>query len=137
MWCKKMIWLFGGALALTLMVGPLQGQLEFGIPTPVPPPFNLDGGYGYPTLSNDGLHMFFVSDRPFYGGDYTTGWFDIWTSHRASLSDPWESPVNFGAPINTRTLRFSGRRELTFHQNTPGYAAPLQPCVLARPRELT
>ncbi len=36
-----------------------------------------------------------------------------------------------------RTPRFSGRRELTFHQNTPGYAAPLQPFILARPRELT
>ncbi len=34
--------------------------------------------------------------------------------------------------FRARTPRFSGRRELTFHQNTPGYTAPLQPFILAR-----
>ena len=104
MWCKLMRWQLVVGLLTMFMAGPVQGELEFGIPTPVPPPFNLDGGYGYPTLSADGLDIHFVSDRPYYAGDYTTGWFDIWTSHRDSLTDPWQPFVNFGEPINTPEL---------------------------------
>jgi hypothetical protein len=48
------------------------------------------------SLSNDGLRLYFQSDRP--GG---VGGFDIWVSRRASLRSPWEAPVNLGPVINS------------------------------------
>jgi hypothetical protein len=49
-----------------------------------------------PTLSNDGLSLYFGSDRA--GG---SGSFDIWVSRRACADCPWETPVNLGAVVNT------------------------------------
>jgi len=49
-----------------------------------------------PALSNDGLSLYFGSDRA--GG---FGIFDLWVSHRACVDCPWESPVNLGATVNT------------------------------------
>jgi len=48
-----------------------------------------------PTISKNGLSLYFRSNRP--GGQ---GSFDIWVSQRDSLEDPWEAPVNLGATIN-------------------------------------
>ena len=44
----------------------------------------------------DGLEVFFDSSRP--GGE---GAVDLWTSTRASLDDPWSSPVNLGPVVNS------------------------------------
>lgn len=49
-----------------------------------------------PTVSPDGLHLYFHSDRP--GG---VGLMDIWVSRRAHSNAPWEPPVSLGPPINT------------------------------------
>ena len=49
-----------------------------------------------PTLSNDGLSLYFGSDRP--GG---VGGLDIWVSRRSCTDCPWETPVSLGAPVNT------------------------------------
>src|SRR5918995_574859 len=49
-----------------------------------------------PTLSGDGLSLYFGSDRP--GG---LGGFDIWVSQRACTDCSWETPVNLGAVVNT------------------------------------
>ena len=48
-----------------------------------------------PTISKNGLSLYFRSNRP--GGE---GDFDIWVSQRDSLSDPWQAPVNLGPTIN-------------------------------------
>ena len=48
-----------------------------------------------PTISKDGLSLYFRSNRP--GGE---GGFDIWVSQRDSLEDPWQAPVNLGPVIN-------------------------------------
>ncbi len=48
-----------------------------------------------PGLSKDGLSLYFTSTRPGFGGE------DIWVSQRASATDPWGTPVNVGATINT------------------------------------
>ncbi len=100
---RRVAWLFAGALAMTLMARPAPAELTFGIPTPTPGEFNVDGGYGYAWLPEDQLDIYFTSDRPGPNSSdpYSTGAWDIWTSHRDSLTDPWQPIVNLGSPINT------------------------------------
>ncbi len=49
-----------------------------------------------PTISKDGLSLFFRSNRP--GGQ---GGFDIWVAQRDTVEDPWGAPVNLGDTINS------------------------------------
>jgi len=49
-----------------------------------------------PTISPDGLSLYFASDRA--GGQ---GGNDIWVSKRADLSESWGPPTNLGGPVNT------------------------------------
>jgi hypothetical protein len=55
----------------------------------------------YPSVSPDGLTLYF-SDY-FYGPDRPggQGGHDLWMSTRASRSDTWTTPVNMGAPPNS------------------------------------
>ncbi len=57
---------------------------------------NSSGWDVQPSLSADGRTLYFVSDRP--GGK---GGKDIWKTTKDD-NDQWTSPVNVGAPINTR-----------------------------------
>ena len=63
-----------------------------------------------PNVSKDGLEVVFASTR--LGGE---GAFDIYSSTRASTSDPWSSPVNLetvntGAPETRPSLSWDGER---------------------------
>jgi hypothetical protein len=49
-----------------------------------------------PNVRRDGLEMVMNSNRP--GGQ---GNQDVYTAHRASTADPWSTPVNVGANVNT------------------------------------
>jgi beta-lactamase regulating signal transducer with metallopeptidase domain len=57
---------------------------------------NSSSSESQPSISADGLSLFFASDRA--GG---LGSDDIWVTTRASVSDPWGLPVNLGPPVNT------------------------------------
>jgi hypothetical protein len=49
-----------------------------------------------PSISADGLVLFFMSSRAGgFGGN------DLWFTSRATKNDPWGSPVNLGATINS------------------------------------
>jgi WD40-like Beta Propeller Repeat len=49
-----------------------------------------------PTLSRNGLSLYFASDRPgSLGGE------DLWVSRRTHRDAPWSTPVNLGAGVNT------------------------------------
>jgi len=50
-----------------------------------------------PSISADELSIFFTSKR---SGGYG-GFADLWVTTRASLSDPWEAPVNLGPIVNS------------------------------------
>ena len=50
----------------------------------------------HPSISADGLMLFFVSDRP--GG---FGRDDIYITMRATTDDPWGAPVNLGSTVNS------------------------------------
>jgi len=49
-----------------------------------------------PTLSADGLELYYSSDRPDGAGDS-----DIWMATRSARGLAWSDPVNLGEPINT------------------------------------
>jgi hypothetical protein len=49
-----------------------------------------------PSISGDGLMLFFNSNRP--GG---FGAFDLYVSTRSSINAPWEPAINLGAQVNT------------------------------------
>jgi hypothetical protein len=50
----------------------------------------------WPSISPDGLVLFFDSMRP---GGY--GLEDVYMTRRATRNDPWGEPVNLGPPVNT------------------------------------
>jgi Tol biopolymer transport system component len=64
----------------------------------------------FPCLSADGLTLYFsdwynwsaAGDRP--GG---VGYHDLWMCTRASRNDPWGTPVNMGAPLNSGSADIS------------------------------
>jgi hypothetical protein len=72
------------------------------------------------SVRKDGREIFFSSLR--VGG---LGGFDLWTSTRRSVHEPWSSPANLGAPQNTAvndmqpTLSGDGRT-LLFASDRPG-----------------
>lgn len=72
------------------------------------------------TVRHDGREILFFSNRP--GG---LGGFDIWFATRRSPHDPWSTPQNVGAPVNTTfgeerpDLSFDGRT-LLFDCGCPG-----------------
>jgi hypothetical protein len=49
-----------------------------------------------PAIRRDGLEIFLASNRP---GGY--GAADLWVATRASTADPWSTPVNLGAVVNS------------------------------------
>src|SRR3989442_909455 len=69
---------------------------EWSEPVNLGPVVNSTAGDNNPTLSPDGLSLYFASDRP--GG---LGGTDIWVARRASPDSPWDAPVHLGGPINT------------------------------------
>jgi Tol biopolymer transport system component len=51
-----------------------------------------------PSLSPDGLSLYFGSNRPRVGGSTDT---DLWVSHRQCDDCPWGTPVNLGPVVNS------------------------------------
>ncbi len=60
------------------------------------PAINTRYNEGGPSISPDGLSLFFVSDRP--GG---CGGHDIWVARRETKSGPWGQPENLGQTVNS------------------------------------
>jgi len=84
-------------------------------------------GDGCPIESADGLSLLLASNRP-----GTTGANDIWAADRASLSEPWGTPRNLGAPINSPSADFCPTpvlgRSLFFVSERPGDGTGPTPC---------
>jgi len=68
----------------------------WGEPVKLGPAVNSSYYDGEPSISSDGLSLYFGSQRP---GGY--GGADIWVTTRATTSDPWGEAVNLGPTINT------------------------------------
>ncbi|OUR95555.1 hypothetical protein A9Q87_00100 [Flavobacteriales bacterium 34_180_T64] len=59
-----------------------------------------------PFFSEDGLTLYFASNRPLNDTSNTSKDFDIWYVNRASENSEWSEPINLGAPINTEMDEF-------------------------------
>ena len=87
-----------------------------------------------PTISRDGLEMYFASDRPGSAiGPDGVRLPDIWVSTRASTSDPWGTPVNLdqvnvalGGPAINSQFR-DARPSLSFDGTTLYFHADSRP----------
>jgi hypothetical protein len=73
-------------------------------PTNIGAPVNSQYNEVYPSLSADGLRLYFSDYLNGFGASDRAGGMgghDIWMSIRTSRADPWTTPVNIGDPINT------------------------------------
>lgn len=59
-----------------------------------------------PYFSEDGLSLYFVSNRPLDASTVEVKDFDIWYVTRTSKTAEWSQPINVGAPINTAMDEF-------------------------------
>ena len=86
----------GGLAAEDLWVTtrPSIGE-PWGEPVNLGPVVNTESKDSAPCLSEDGLELYFGSNRPGYGG------WDIWVTTRATRNDPWGEPVNLGPTVNS------------------------------------
>jgi len=75
--------------------GHAKADYIFGTPTEVEN-VNSSSRDLKPSVSADGLSLFFTSFRP--GG---LGGMDIWVTTRKTTDDPWGEPVNLGSPVNS------------------------------------
>jgi len=86
-------------LALGLAAEPANADFTFGTPTNLGPTVNSSAGDAAPSISADGLQLYFIdwlSPRP---GGYG-GW-DIWVTTRETTEDDWGTPVNLGPTVNS------------------------------------
>jgi len=94
---------------------------EWSIPVNLGSTVNSSSSDGFPSVSADGLALYFTSDRP--GGYGTTN--DLWVTTRKTKDDPWVGPVNLGPTVNSSTndarpcISPDGM-ELDFYSDRPG-----------------
>jgi Tol biopolymer transport system component len=67
-------------------------------PVLLPAPINSVYRDAGPSISADGLSLYFASDRPDGFGS-----FDIWVTRRKTTEEPWGDPVNLGPTVNSST----------------------------------
>jgi hypothetical protein len=89
----------------------------WGDPERVPPPVSSPFFDITPSISLDGLDLYFGSNRP---GPFSPPWPDLWVAHRSSVNDPWEDAVNLGPGVNTPL--FEGSISLSPDQRTVYFA---------------
>ncbi|MHC4536051.1 MAG: hypothetical protein ACYS6K_19040 [Planctomycetota bacterium] len=85
-------------LVLVLASDVVNADFTFGEPTNLGPIVNSSSLEKGPSISSDGLTLFFHSGNSRPGG---YGQKDLWVTTRATIDDPWSDPVNFGPNINT------------------------------------
>ena len=71
---------------------------DWGTPMNLGPTVNSSAADSTPSISADGLSLYFSSMRP--GG---SGWHDIYVMTRATKEDNWGTPVNLGTTVNSST----------------------------------
>jgi len=113
----------GGAGGIDIYVSALAADGSFGPAQPVRE-LNSPNNDFRPTISRNGLELFFDSSRP---GPGPSPGRDLWVSTRRSVGEPWSTPVNLGSPVNTAefdealpALSSNGRELFFSSSNRPG-----------------
>lgn len=73
-----------------------EARFDFGPPANLGASVNSSAFDGGPSISLDGLSLYFTSERP--GG---SGGGDLWATKRAKLIDPFGAPQNLGTAVNS------------------------------------
>ena len=112
--------LFGFVATIVLGGRGAKADFTFGEITNLGPVVNGQSDEQMPSISADGLELYFLSRRP---GGYCN--WDIWVAKRVSLSHPWEEPVNLGPLVNNSIGNWSvcisaDGLELYFEANRAG-----------------
>ena len=81
---------------LLVLTGYCFGDYILGHPVITEGPVNSNYMDGYPCISEDGLSLYFTSNRP--GG---SGVRDIWVVSRDTIDDSWGYPENLGEDVNS------------------------------------
>lgn len=105
----KYLLIVGGLLAFVIAQAPsvrAQKYSDWSTPVNLGAVINSTASDQGPAISKDGLTLYFHSNRP--GG---LGGFDMYVSHRTSVADAWDSPVNLGPAVNT-----------TFDEGNPAFS---------------
>jgi Tol biopolymer transport system component len=101
-----------------IYVSARQADGSFGTRAPVAE-LNTTAADLRPNVRKDGLEIVFDSDRT-----GTVGSADLWFASRASTSEPWSTPINAGAAINTAANEtrgsFSGDGLRLYFGRSPG-----------------
>jgi len=111
-------------LALGLTTKVTKADFTFGTPTNLGPTVNTTYSETGPSLSTDGLTLYFKSSQP--GG---SGGRDLWVTTRPTKNDPWGIPVNLGSTVNTEHRDSSPEISadgltLYFYSDRPGGYGP-------------
>lgn len=69
-------------------------------------PFCDENSYMEPFLSDDGLRLYFASDKLQKDAKNTTKNFDIWYVERESDQSKWSKPINLGKTVNSENNEF-------------------------------
>ncbi len=89
--------LTGVVAALVLSIGGrVKADYVFGERTHLGPAINSSAEDAQPSISADGLSLFFHSER---SGGY--GNRDIWVARRTTINEDWMTAENIGPPVNT------------------------------------
>ena len=83
-------------LVLGLTTEIANADFTFGTPTNLGPQVNSSVWDGCPSISADGLSLYFASDLP---GGY--GFDDLWLTTRETTDEPWGEPVHLGPQVNS------------------------------------
>jgi len=98
--CRSRVLLCSSVVGLVLLgVSSVNADFTFGLSKNVGPGVNSVYQDSVPSISSDGLSLYFDSDRP--GG---LGAVDLWVSTRANVSDAWGAPVNLSPLVNSSSV---------------------------------
>ena len=113
-----------------------KADFTFGEPTNLGATVNSSAPEEGPSISVDGLTLYFNSDRTGGYGD-----FDLWMTTRETKEDPWGPPENLGSVVNSSAREMApcisaDDFTLYFYSNRTGslgggdiYQAPILPVV--------
>jgi hypothetical protein len=95
---RQRIWqitVMAGLLLAALWAGPAWADFALGTPVNLGPNVNSSGDEYDPSVSTDGLELYFQSNR---AGGY--GQSDLYVARRATVAEEWQSVENLGPVVN-------------------------------------